>query len=75
VDRERDWIQSDLLFSGIAIAYDDVDRPHAPKKASNATGDDIVTDGKITIVDLGTSKDHDQQGPALVPRPTGKTTK
>ena len=75
MDRERDWIQSDLLFSGIAIGYADIERPRAPKRASNATGDDIVTDGKITVVDLRTSKDHDQQGPAWVPRPAEKTTK
>src|SRR5215470_4670906 len=72
VDRERDWIQSDLLFSGMAIAYADMDRPHAPKRAANATGDDIVTDGKITVVDLGLSKDRDQKGPALTPRATGE---
>jgi LssY C-terminus len=67
IDRERDWIQSDLLFSGMAVAYLDVDRPHAPKKASNATGDDIVTDGKITVVDLGAPK-KPQQEPVLAPR-------
>jgi hypothetical protein len=75
VDRERDWIQSDLLFSGMAVAYADIERPHAPRKAANATGDDIVTDGKITVVDLGTSKDQDHNGPALAPRPAEKATK
>lgn len=74
VDRERDWIQSDLLFSGMAIAYADVERPQAPKKAANATGDDIVTDGRITVVDLGASKDRDQQ-PTLVPRSAGQGSK
>ena len=68
IDRERDWIQSDLLFTGMAVAYLDVDRPHAPKKAANATGDVIVTDGKITIVDLGASK-NPQQAPKLAARP------
>ena len=67
IDRERDWIQSDLLFSGMAVAYLDVDRPHAPKKASNATGDGIVTDGKITVVDLGASR-KPRQAPVLAPR-------
>lgn len=67
IDRERDWIQSDLLFSGMAVAYLDVDRPHAPKKASNATGDDIVTDGKITVVDLGASR-KPQPARVLAPR-------
>jgi hypothetical protein len=69
VDRERDWIQSDLLFSGMAIGYADIERPNAPKKASNATGDEIVTDGKITVLDLGGTKDR---SPALVPRSSGK---
>jgi hypothetical protein len=71
VDRERDWIQSDLLFSGMAVASADIERPQAPKKAANATGDDIVTDGKITVVDLGVSRSP-QQTPALVPRSSGK---
>ena len=68
IDRERVWIQSDLLFSGTAVAYRDVERPDAPTKASNATGDEIVTDGKITIVDLGASRDQ-KKIPALAPRP------
>ena len=70
VDRERDWIQSDLLFSGMAVGYRDLERPNAPKQASNATGDNIVTDGKITVLDLGGSKD--QRSPALVPRSSGR---
>ena len=52
IDRERDWIQSDLLFAGTAIGYANVDRPAAPKKISNATGDDMVTDGKMAVVVL-----------------------
>jgi hypothetical protein len=71
IDRERDWIQSDMLFSGMAVAYADVERPHAPKSASNATGDSIVTDGKITVVDLGGSK-APTPTPAVTPRATGK---
>ena len=38
------------------MAYIDVDRPAAPRKAANATGDDIVTDGKMSVVDLGLAK-------------------
>ncbi len=53
IDRERDWIQSDLLFAGTASAYNVVDRPAAPRKASNATGDEVVTDGKMAVVELG----------------------
>ena len=71
VDRERDWIQTDLLFSGTATGYLDVERPAAPKKAANATGDDIVTDGKMTVVKLGPVRTPPQPGsaPTLTVRP------
>ena len=45
-------METDLLFVGTATAYVDVDRPQAPRKAANATGDDIVTDGKMSVVQL-----------------------
>lgn len=56
VDRERNWVATDLLFAGTGTAYADVDRPAAPRKLSNATGDTIVTDGKISIVQLAIPK-------------------
>ncbi len=56
IDRERDWVETDLLFAGTAVAYMDVDRPTAPHKAANATGDEIVTDGKMSVLDLGLAK-------------------
>jgi hypothetical protein len=56
VDREREWVGTDLLFVGTAKAYVEVDRPAAMKKTSNATGDIIVTDGKIGVVQLGPEK-------------------
>jgi LssY C-terminus/Ankyrin repeats (many copies) len=52
IDRERDWVETDLLFVGTGLSYVDVNRPHAPKKLANATGDEIVTDGKIAVVEL-----------------------
>ena len=39
VDRERDWVETDRLFVGTAVAYAEVDRPHALRTLSNATGD------------------------------------
>jgi hypothetical protein len=57
VDRERDWVETDLLFVGTGLAYADVDRPAAPRKTSNATGDEIVTDGKMSVVQLARSKE------------------
>ena len=56
IDRERDWIETDLLFAGTALAYVDIDRPNAPRKINNATGDKILTDGKLSVVQLAHSK-------------------
>jgi hypothetical protein len=70
VDRERDWVETDLLFIGTATGYVDMERPAAPKKLSNATGDQIVTDGKITVVALamGAKNSEDKGPPVLIPR-------
>jgi hypothetical protein len=56
IDRERNWVETDLLYIGAATAYADVDRPNAPRKIANATGDTIVTDGKIAVVQLANVK-------------------
>jgi hypothetical protein len=71
IDRERDWVEIDLLFVGTATAYVDVDRPQAPRKAANATGDDIVTDGKMSVVQLAAIKPKTEvtAAPALSTRP------
>jgi hypothetical protein len=37
---------------GTGVAYVNIDRPAAPKKLGNATGDTIVTDGKIAVVQM-----------------------
>jgi hypothetical protein len=63
IDRERDWVATDLLFAGTAVAYADVDRPTAPKKASNATGDQLLTDGKMSVLELGGSKTARRESP------------
>lgn len=56
VDREREWVETDLLYSGTATSYALVDRPHVPKKTANSTGDEILTDGQLSIVELGATK-------------------
>jgi len=70
IDRERDWVETDLLFAGTASGYVNVDRPNAPRKAANATGDDIVTDGKISVVQVAAPNRPDGgSAPALTERP------
>ena len=70
IDRERDWIETDLLFAGTAVGYLDVQRPSAPHSAGNATGDAIVTDGAMTVVKIGPLKlpKPNAADPALITR-------
>ena len=71
VDRERDWVETDLLFIGTAKSYADVDRPDAPKKTENATGDEMLTDGKMSVLLLVAAPPAQQtaSAPTLKPRP------
>jgi hypothetical protein len=52
IDKERQKVADDLLFAGAATGYTLVEREHAPKKASNATGDELRTDGRIMVLHL-----------------------
>jgi hypothetical protein len=56
VDREREWIKNELLFAGAASGYALVERPAAPTRTRNATGDEVITDGKMLVLALGRSK-------------------
>jgi hypothetical protein len=71
VDRERDWVQTDLLFVGSAKEYLDVDRPNVLRKAANATGDEIETDGKMMVVVLGPEREprKPEVAPSLAKQP------
>ncbi len=53
-----------LPFVGTAKSYATVDRPHAPKKLANATGDEIVTDGKLWVLQLGPAREPTQITPS-----------
>ncbi len=52
IDRERAKVVSDFLFSGHVKSLALVDRPAVPRKTSNATGDQIETDGMMAVVIL-----------------------
>jgi hypothetical protein len=71
VDREREWIETDLLYAGTATSYALVDRPHAPKTTANATGDVITTDGQLSVLELGATKPNiiNPPTPVLQTRP------
>jgi hypothetical protein len=52
IDRERAKVVTDLLFTGRVKALALVDRPEVPRKTSNATGDEVVTDGQMAVLVL-----------------------
>jgi hypothetical protein len=45
-------VVSDLLFTNGVEALALVDRPAAPRRTRNATGDEIITDGRIAVLVL-----------------------
>jgi hypothetical protein len=53
IDRERTKVLNDLMFSGQGLAYAMVDRAGMPSKMRNATGDSMLTDGRVVLVRLG----------------------
>ncbi len=65
IDREREWIETDLLYAGTATSYKLVNRPQVPRKTGNATGDEILTDGQISVVQVGSTKPN--LAPAVAP--------
>lgn len=52
IDRERSKVVNDLLFSGKVKGLSLVERPAVPKKAQNATGDDLITDGSMAVLEF-----------------------
>ncbi len=52
IDAERAKVVTDLLFTGRVQSVELVDRPAAPVKTQNATGDNLETDGRLAVLVL-----------------------
>jgi len=52
VDQERDKVAYDLAFSSCGTPLDWTDRADLPRFTHNATGDPIVTDGRMVVIEL-----------------------
>jgi LssY C-terminus len=53
IDDERAKVVSDFLFTGAVKSLALVDRPKVPTESMNATGDKLLTDGKMAVLVLG----------------------
>jgi hypothetical protein len=54
IDQEKMKIVWDFVGTGGVKYWTLVDRPNVPKESMNATGDKLVTDGKMAVIALGT---------------------
>ena len=52
IDLERSKVVNDMLFTGKVHGVSLVDRTNLPPNPSNATGDRLVTDGKMAAVEF-----------------------
>jgi hypothetical protein len=50
IDRERAKVVFDLLFTGLVKGLSLVSRPAVPQQSSNATGDQLITDGSMAVI-------------------------
>jgi hypothetical protein len=53
VDREQTKVRDDLLFTRSMEWFSLVERPSVPKRTTNATGDEIRTQGRLLVLSLG----------------------
>jgi hypothetical protein len=52
IDQERDKVAYDLAFTSCGNLLDWTDRADFPRFARNATGDPLITDGRMVVVEL-----------------------
>lgn len=52
IDNERSKIVNDLLLTGCVYGLQLVDRPKAPRLSHNASGDRLVTDGQVAVLQM-----------------------
>jgi opacity protein-like surface antigen len=52
IDNERAKVVNDLIYTGCISGVQLVTRPWLPKDAKNGTGEDLITDGRIAVLQL-----------------------
>jgi opacity protein-like surface antigen len=57
IDNERAKVVNDFIFTGCVSNVQLVSRPWIPKDAKNGTGEELITDGRIAVLQLNDCKD------------------
>ncbi|MEO6965079.1 MAG: LssY C-terminal domain-containing protein [Acidobacteriaceae bacterium] len=52
IDNERAKVVNDLILTGCVTGVQLVERPWVPRDAKNGTGEDLITDGKVAVLEL-----------------------
>jgi hypothetical protein len=52
IDNERAKVVNDLIYTGCVSGVQLVTRPWLPKDAKNGTGEELITDGRIAVLQL-----------------------
>jgi hypothetical protein len=52
IDNERAKVVNDLIYTGCVSGVQLVTRPWLPEKPKNGTGEDLITDGRIAVLQL-----------------------
>jgi opacity protein-like surface antigen len=60
IDNERAKVVNDLIFTGCVSNVQLVARPWIPKDAKNGTGEDLITDERIAVLQLNDCKGSQQ---------------
>jgi opacity protein-like surface antigen len=68
IDNERAKVVNDLIFTGCVSSVQLVTRPWIPNDAKNGTGEDLITDGRVAVLQL-----NDCRVPQDKPEPAGDT--
>jgi LssY C-terminus/Outer membrane protein beta-barrel domain len=57
IDNERAKVVNDFIFTGCVERVQLVARPFIPKDAKNGTGEDLITDGRVAVLQLNDCRD------------------
>lgn len=61
IDNERAKVVNDLIFTGCVSNVQLVSRPWIPPDATNGTGEKLITDGRIAILELSDCRQPDNE--------------